>query len=188
MNDLISQEYKEILEEMHESSNKWGGGPARCIIDISEFIKTYHIFYKRVLDYGCGKGKLKNVLSSLVQVTGYDPAVPEFSELPEVHDYTICVDVMEHVEKDCVDAVLEHIASVTRYKVFFVIDVEKAEFILPDGRNAHITRKTREEWITLLGKHFRLETASRGFSTLRYVGTSLNWAKQCEAPSNKWPK
>jgi SAM-dependent methyltransferase len=66
-----------------------------------------------ILDYGCGNGIFVRFLhqKGYINVAGYDPYVPEFSELPEnkLFDCIIANDVIEHVSdprvifKNCVN-------------------------------------------------------------------------------------
>lgn len=173
MSDLISDDYRKQLQELHTKDRNWGNGPAQSIYEVCDFIKKYHIFYNTMLDYGCGKGALVRLLMPTVKMSGYDPGMPEYSAMPKMHNFTVCCDVLEHIEEDKLPGVLSHIAEVTNHQVFFNIDVTPSKTILPDGRNAHINLKTREEWINVLSKYFQMETASRGICTIRYIGTSL---------------
>lgn len=53
----------------------------------------------RILDYGCGHGRLVEYLKNEgYDVTGFDPFNPEYSRLPERNKYhlCICVEVIEH--------------------------------------------------------------------------------------------
>jgi len=66
-----------------------------------------------ILDYGCGNGVFLRFLKDkgYMNVTGYDPYVPEFVSLPEqvLFDCVVANDVIEHVSnpramvKDCVN-------------------------------------------------------------------------------------
>jgi hypothetical protein len=106
-----------------------------------------------VLDYGCGKSALTNAIESHfakaegVRLFGYDPAVPGKDAEPLPVDLVVCADVMEHVEIDCVDAVLDHIAILAKHCVYFSICMVPAAKTLPDGRNAHITLLDEETWV-----------------------------------------
>lgn len=109
----------------------WGTSAQEHVEDVASLISQFDA--DTVLDYGCGKG----VLSQVLDVTNYDPAT--YPELPEPHDLVVCIDVMEHVEGDSVEAVLAHIRSLTKKAAFFVISCQPAIKTLADGRNAHIT-------------------------------------------------
>lgn len=111
-----------------------------------------------MLDYGCGHGRIINALreaSDKYAVYGYDPAMPQFEDLPDPADVVTCTDVMEHVEAECVDSVLRHVASLTLKVAFIVIATSPAKSDLPDGRNAHITQRPEGWWQDKLEKFFR---------------------------------
>lgn len=73
-----------------------------------EGLKTHH----KILDYGSGNGLFVEFLKEkgYSQVTGYDPYIKEFSQLPpnETFDFIVANDVIEHVAdpkamlQDCV--------------------------------------------------------------------------------------
>lgn len=129
--------------------------------------------YCKVLDYGCGGGGLKKAMEAHfpslpnVWVSEYDPAVPGFDSEPSPAEVVFCGDVMEHVEPECVDAVLAHIHSLTKSVAIFVIDLNLAAKTLPDGRNAHLTIRGRDWWLSYLRKYFVvIEAGAEGGSLL----------------------
>jgi cyclopropane fatty-acyl-phospholipid synthase-like methyltransferase len=142
--NLISDSYLKLLIEAHAEPN-WGTSAEAHIEDVCSLIAKYGA--DTVLDYGCGKG----VLSQVIDVTNYDPAT--YPELPNPHDLVLCIDVMEHVEEGSVSAVLSHIASLTKCAAFFVISCQPAVKKLADGRNAHITIQEPKWWRDQLIKH-----------------------------------
>jgi uncharacterized Rossmann fold enzyme len=113
-----------------------------------------------VLDYGCGKETLRQEVERAflvhpdIRILAYDPGRPGFDAEPEPADMVVCTDVMEHVEPECVDAVLKHIHSLTRHIAIIDVDVEPANKHLPDGRNAHICLRERDWWESFIKKYF----------------------------------
>lgn len=112
-----------------------------------------------VLDYGTGKGllveRLRRELPGSIKVTGYDPAVEDWSSRPESpSDIVTCLDVLEHVEIDSIDATLQDIRSLTKLFCYVVIDLQPAVKRLADGRNAHILLAPPEWWIARFGQIF----------------------------------
>lgn len=188
MSKLISDDYLSQLMTMHSDDPVWGNGPAGELYTVCQFVEENRIFGKAVLDYGCGKGALLRILGPTLKITGYDPAVSKFSKLPTPQQYTICVDVMEHIEEDKLDNVLQHIAEMTHMRVLFIIAVTDSTKLLPNGKNSHINIKTREEWITVLAKHFDLVKAVKGFTSLRYVGESKYWQSRRKSIQKAKPK
>ena len=118
-----------------------------------------------VLDYGSASGNTFRTLKEKMWVPPcvtdyrYDPFVDEYSKEPDPADLVICTDVMEHVEQDCTDAVLDHIASLTKRLAFFSIALTPATKCLSDGRNAHINIRSSEYWLAELKKRFVLSEA-----------------------------
>lgn len=94
---------------------------------------------KTILDYGCGKGTMGRTLNTAgLNCASYDPAIEKFAKPPVAVDLVACVDVLEHIEPDCLDAVLDHIAKLTRKVLFVAISTRPAKRWLSDGRNAHL--------------------------------------------------
>jgi hypothetical protein len=150
---LISEEYRALNAELHRTSVVYGSGAGTKFGE--QLLKLMHKYGTRdVLDYGCGKGKLRHVLP---EIRCYDPAIPEFDCPPNPADLVICRDVMEHVEPECVDDVLAHIKSLTKRAAYFVISCRLAAKKLPDGRNTHISVHPPEWWQAKLEKHWKVE-------------------------------
>lgn len=123
------------------------------------------------LDYGAGKGALQTAMrENYAALTGlrmlaYNLDDPD----PEPVELVTCTDVMEHVEPECVAAVLDHIRDLTTEVAFFAIDTQPAVKTLPDGRNAHICIREPQWWRGQLMKRFLiLENYSRG-GTVMFV-------------------
>ena len=153
--DLISDEMREMNEYMHKTDITYGGGSRKAYAHVMNLIKKYEC--ESVLDYGCGKAKLKDKIRAAecwVKWRNYDPAIEEYKTLPEPADLIIVRDVMEHVEPEKLDNVFAHIASLSTGIVWFLIPRNKSTKTLSDGRNAHLTQKTGEWWAVRVEKHF----------------------------------
>ena len=112
---------------------------------------------KTIIDFGCGRSKLIDVLCNSVgaQGTRYDPAIPEYSKQPAgKHDLLINVDVLEHVPVNQLDDVVGQMASLCE-EAIIVIDTREAKAILPNGENAHCTVRSHDWWGDYLSKHFK---------------------------------
>lgn len=104
-----------------------------------------------ILDYGCGANTLAAALQKMgFRTSSYDPALPEFAAEPAPADLVTCCDVLEHVEPDCVPAVLEHLAALSGRALFVVVSLVTTDKRLSDGRSAHITIWTADAWIAAI--------------------------------------
>ena len=147
---MISDEYRKLNEHLHETHDDYG---------TYGWILAGHVFRAcnmlqttDVLDYGCGKGTLNLNLPFGIQC--YDPAVFKYSAPPQPADVVVCCDVMEHVEPEYLDAVLDHLVSLTKHVCLFMIHTRPAKKFLPDGRNAHISLHDEKWWLDKLGQYF----------------------------------
>ncbi|MBM3460741.1 MAG: DUF115 domain-containing protein [Armatimonadetes bacterium] len=158
--------YKHLQKELHDGGDYGHAG--------QQFIPT--IFHavaqlaKRhgavsVLDYGSASGNtMKKVREHLwlppnVEDRCYDPFVEQFAAEPEPADFVICTDVLEHVEPQCIHAVLDHIQALTRRIAFFSISLVLAKKTLSDGRNAHINLPGVEFWLKEMKRRFVVSEA-----------------------------
>ena len=142
------------------AENRKGGGMdlvSRLVVSLKQRIGR-HV---SVLDYGAGNGSLGRALRDTfknVTVTDYDPFHVDHAEKPEpgLHDMLVCLDVMEHVEEACVGNTLRYMADRVRYGALFVISLQDALKVLPDGRNAHVTVKNAKWWKNRLSRYFKV--------------------------------
>lgn len=148
---LITPAYLEQQRELHKLDT-YGTSSGRWSRTVSQMA---HMFECRdILDYGCGKGTLKEALGSIVRE--YDPSIAGKDADPAPADMVVCTDVLEHIEPDLLDDVLAHIASKVGKLLFFSISTRPAKKTLPDGRNAHLIVQSPEWWLERLGKHLNV--------------------------------
>lgn len=149
---MISDEYLKLLKEMVEQDPDWGSSGhihAKTVLRACKRLKC-----QTVLDYGCGSQSLKAAIAGpSLTVFGYDPA-RDIDQRQQV-DLVCCIDVLEHIEQDRITQVLDDIRGLARIAVFIVISLRSAHATLPDGRNAHLTVRTKEQWHSLIDKRFR---------------------------------
>jgi hypothetical protein len=157
-NYLVSEEYKKVLQKEHLNT-VWGVMAANMIKDLEAFLVKNNA--TEVLDYGCGSSSFKNSLTlKNIEVYEYDPGIKGKDLKPLPRDYTICIDVLEHIEPDLIDNVLEDLARVTKQKGYFTIAMYPASRILSDGRNAHLIIESSTWWLTKLCKYFNIINVS----------------------------
>jgi 2-polyprenyl-3-methyl-5-hydroxy-6-metoxy-1,4-benzoquinol methylase len=137
---------------------------------VSQMVETARA--KTLLDYGCGSMRnLVKVLDCDVAYEGYDPAVPEFASDPEPADVVVCIDVLEHIEPECLDAVLDHLRSKTIRHAFLTIHTGPAVKVLSDGRNAHLIQQPAAWWLPKLMQRWTLlqfQANKSGFWVVMY--------------------
>lgn len=162
MNRLISPEYLALNRALHRDYPDYGATGQRRAMRAAMIAMQYQA--KDVLDYGCGKGALRDAFPVAWQKVGghgaapafhcYDPAVPGFDAPPSPRDVVICADVLEHVEPECVDSVLADLARLTKMACYTLISTRPAGKTLSDGRNAHLLVQPPDWWLAEMRKHF----------------------------------
>jgi len=159
----ISEEQRLLNKELHESrpdfGSRGGAGNQGVIKAISRYKKLGVI--NSVLDYGTGKGSFPKSLKKSIpelKVGAYDPAIEKFNKKPEKKfDLVTCFDVLEHVERNSVSAVLEEIKSMCNKICFLQIDLQPAVKRLSSGRNAHIMLAPPDWWIAQVASIYSVQ-------------------------------
>ena len=151
---LISEKYKKLNIELHQSNEIFGNGGDKWLFKIQQLAGRTNS--KSILDYGCGKGELIHVLKKQgFEVQGYDPAVEEWGNYPICKvDMVVCCDVLEHVEEEFVVATLDKLKELSRKAFFAVIALRPSNKVFSNGDNTHITLLSAEEWMERLFKRF----------------------------------
>ena len=156
MSDLITDEYKQLNQQLHEDRPEYGAHNAhRWVQAVNDLTWEYETF--DVLDYGCGKGALSRLMSKM-HIKNYDPGVPAYATPPNSADIVVCTDVMEHIEPECLEAVIKDLKRVTRKALLINISLQHAHKTLADGRNAHLIVEDIDFWCTALLPHFELQS------------------------------
>lgn len=141
---MISNELKVFYEKIHRETPF---GKRRKFPDyLQEFISDKQP--KSILDFGCGKGNLVEVLKKEypnIEIRGYDPANPKFSNQISTVEMLISTDVLEHVEPNMIDDIMELLKNTSALQ-YHLISCAPAKLTLPDGRNAHLIQETPGWW------------------------------------------
>ena len=159
-------------KELHKLNPHYGNASAyknpssmKCKLNIPKSIQSILNLSPigRILDYGTGKGglveEIKSCLPQKIDVQGYDPGVEKYNCLPDGQfDLIICIDVLEHIDRDLVHSTFQEIKDKSKGFVFFAIDLIPAKKELLDGRNAHVTLAPSDWWCQQLKQHFRMVT------------------------------
>jgi len=157
---LITDGYREQNEIMHRFNSAYGSFGQKHAATVSKLSETYG---RDVLDYGCGKGNLAKALQFAIR--NYDPAVTAWSAPPTPADLVVCTDVLEHIEPECLGAVLADLRRLTRKALYIDVSIRPAFKSLPDGRNAHLLVREPDWWVNILSQFFKVTSrAVRGDS------------------------
>lgn len=168
---LISPEYTALNRELH-AHGKYGLSGFKWAMPVDKLARTHRV--STVLDYGAGQGTLKIGLEKFAplpySILEYDPAIEGKEEKPSRADFVVCGDVLEHIEPDCLYAVLDDLASIARKMVFLVVSTVPAMKTLADGRNAHLIVESSEWWLKKIMYRWRLDTFKDMGSEFMVVG------------------
>jgi hypothetical protein len=133
---------------------------------VAEIINRMEVTH--VLDYGCGAQtnlartlKEQKAVKHRLTYQAYDPGVLRFSKPPLPAQLVTCIDVLEHVEPECIEAVLNDLARVTEAILFATVDTGPALKTLSDGRNAHVLQRPIGWWFPKLDARFDVQTLQR---------------------------
>ncbi|NQU58789.1 MAG: hypothetical protein HQ513_16295 [Rhodospirillales bacterium] len=152
----ISDEYLEQQTELHQNPNygKASLEYAQMVIDIANATDS-----QSISDYGAGKCLLQKQMNKLglsnFLYYPYDPVFPEYGD-PKEADLVCCIDVLEHVEPEYLEAVLHDLVRITLKAGFFTIHTGPAARHLSDGRNAYLIQKPPSWWLPQLCEHFEI--------------------------------
>ncbi len=159
MSLLISPEYLALNAELHSQGTYGisGGRWARDVYRVAQEAEA-----KSVLDYGCGQGTLNIALHQKFGALSfvlyhYDPAIPGVDERPEPADLVVCGDVLEHVEPECLYAVMSDLRDLAKRAVFLVVATRPAKKVLADGRNAHLIVEPAAWWLPKIMDRWRVK-------------------------------
>lgn len=162
---MISEEYRKLNAQLHQRKPSWGAQGGNHAAVVRQLVDEYDA--DSILDYGCGKGGLGKALG--YEIAEYDPAIPGKDGTPAPADLVVCTDVLEHVEPQYLSAVLEDLKRVTRKVGYFVIALDAASNVLPNGMNAHQIQKDAEWWCAQVWVWFAVVRYRAGGNVARFV-------------------
>jgi hypothetical protein len=158
---MHSKEYEQQLKAVHSQrpANKpWGTTGARNFGEyVRKYIDDHNGWIKSVLDFGAGQQSLGRYIAEHSEYakrkglvwTDFDPGIAGIDD-PSVlegrYDLVISSDVLEHVEPEQVAGTLEQLRRCARRAQYHHIACEPCGLILPDGRNAHLSVHSPEQW------------------------------------------
>lgn len=176
MSEVISNKQADLNRALHDSDDSFGSRADAGGLTSNLPLALSHMnrlgMCSTLLDYGTGKGRLIKSLranvSEDIEFYGYDPAVERWSQKPDFPvDIVTCLDVLEHVEIQSIDAVFSEIKALTTKFCFLIIDLQPAIKVLADGRNAHVLLAPCDWWVSRVSQHFSSISA---FPLLHLIG------------------
>lgn len=162
---LISERYRDQQKQMHETT-VYGIASAQYATMVAKVIDQYAV--DDLLDYGAGSRLTliktiaeQRLVKRKFNYHAYEPAIEMYAKTPDPAEMVACIDVLEHIEPDCLDAVLDDLKRVTSKIGLFTIATVPAGKTLPDGRNAHLIVEPAEWWLPRLTDRFMLQSFQR---------------------------
>ena len=159
---LITEDYRRMQQELHKNPN-YGVASVGYAPLVADVIRSQGA--RELLDYGAGKGRLGQTLKQQFNIDitlyHYDPAIPEWSAPPQPRQLVTCIDVLEHIEPDCLPNVLDDLKRVTLGFGVFTVHTGPAVKVLADGRNAHLIQQPSSWWLPQFMARFDLVAFNR---------------------------
>lgn len=165
---LISDNYRALNRQLHESNPHYGTTAKRYVEPVEQFAAA--IKADTILDYGCGKGLLQQGL--VRKIEQYDPCIPGKENPPAPADLVVSIDVMEHIEPDCLEGVLDDIQRLSRKAVFLTVATRNAAKTLADGRNAHLIVQPLVWWLPKLTQRWEMVLVQANEAEFLFVGST----------------
>lgn len=162
----ITDAYRTEQQRLHENS-RYGVASIEYAPLVAALLKQGNC--ASLSDYGAGKCNLKVALGlregGAIDYRPYDPAFPEYgAAVPG--DLVTCIDVLEHIEPECLDSVLDELSGMARRLALLTIHTGPAKKSLSDGRNAHLIQQPPSWWLAKLAGRFELlhvQAVPKGF-------------------------
>jgi len=87
----------------------------------------------------------------------------------------VCIDVLEHIEPECIDSVLDHLKDLTERILFVTICMTSSSQWMDDGRNAHLIQEPKEWWLPKIEERFDIYRAALlGVTHVAVLASNLN--------------
>ena len=147
-------DYIKQYELLYKIKKNYGKTSIKLYDVLEKIINDLNIL--SVLDYGCGKSKLLDLIkkNKKIKIYRYDPAIKKYSKLTKNKtDLVICTDVLQHVPLYDLDRVLKEIKSKGIY-ILFYIKCTNHKTKLPNGTYANCTVYDKKWWLEKLSNYY----------------------------------
>lgn len=147
-------DYIKQYELLYKIKKNYGKTSIKLYDMLEKIINDLNIL--SVLDYGCGKSKLLDLIkkNKKIKIYRYDPAIKKYSKLTKNKtDLVICTDVLQHVPLYDLDRVLKEIKSKGVY-ILFYIKCTNHKTKLPNKTYANCTVYDKKWWLEKLSNYY----------------------------------
>lgn len=147
-------DYIKQYELLYKIKKNYGKTSIKLYDMLEKIINDLNIL--SVLDYGCGKSKLLDLIkkNKKIKIYRYDPAIKKYSKLTKNKtDLVICTDVLQHVPLYDLDRVLKEIKSKGIY-ILFYIKCTNHKTKLPNKTYANCTVYDKKWWLEKLSNYY----------------------------------
>jgi hypothetical protein len=162
---LITERYRAQQKHLHDTT-EYGVVSAQYAPMVAKMIDQHEV--NELLDYGAGSRLTliktiaeQRLVARKFNYRAYEPAVEMYAKTPEPAEMVACIDVLEHIEPECLDDVLNDLKRVTKRLGLFTVSTVPAGKTLQDGRNAHLIQEPAEWWLPKITDRFTLQTFQR---------------------------
>lgn len=144
----ITETYRKSREIRHLDPEH-GNERAQHSPMVSQVINRLQV--TELLDYWCGRAQLVQNLKvgHDLKIQCYDPSMPGFSGDALPMQMVACVDVLQDVEPECIDAVLDDLVRVTSVVGYFSIK---------QGEDKTLIEQDKAWWLDKIMTRFDLHT------------------------------
>ena len=127
----ITPEYRKLNQQLHEDHLDYGVASLMLTDQVFEIAQALGV--SELLDYGAGEGRLAVALLGKQNVVNYEPAIEKYALEPAPKEFVVSIDVLEHIEPECLDAVLDHMAKLAQKAIYLTVTAVAANKELAEG-------------------------------------------------------
>lgn len=143
MSVRISPEHAKQYQQYHLAT-PYVRLPSRWLERVEALAKKLDA--QSILDYGSGPSRGISSYLPNVEVRDYDPGVIGLDHEPEPADLVACIHTLEHVEPECLAAVVADLHILARKALFVVVSCQPSTKVLPDGTAWHTFVRDARWW------------------------------------------
>lgn len=149
---VITPAHRTRMKLLHERDPEFGVIGHLWAFRVEAFIRELEC--ESYLDYGAGRSRLSWRVGRDLKLLGHECSVAEYEPAfdhgpPTPAEFVTCIDVLEHVEKDCLEAVLFDLRRCTLEAALITISLRNAA-----NRLNHPLVRSRGWWVEQISTRF----------------------------------